>query len=519
MQLFINGKEISLSADERVAITLQQNDLADVSKPNTSYTNKFKILKNADNIAAMEFLGVAGFTSRMPYRLNNVNLLEDSILLIQNGFCEIVDSDSKYYNINVYGSEKEFFEKIKGYTLQDVYPDENVTWNVNNLFHYTSGTTTFCFPIAQYSNASYHSNFVQQNNPFTRCSSLEMSPNFFVRNLFKNIFLHVGYTFELPTSVTTDPVYNNLIVPSQKGVRANGVVYGQPFNVKNCVPRLDCITLIKEIMWRYGLVMQVNQSRKKVIFFKLSELITSSEIVDWSDKFSELKSEIYSIGNYGQTNIFEYADDEADENIPEFYPANLLRGIFQLDNETLPNEKTVITSAIKKGKICKQEELTGNTGVKGVVFLDFNSGQIVTGDFLFDLFETTVSDEGQISNRDIPTYLMHLTTRNDIINFGIMDNFGFYTTRDIVAKVATNENISFQDFINNHYQGLINVLNTPMLVKCKMNLNLLDIHNLDFNKRYYIKQLHSHFYLNKIKNWENGKEVEVELIRIPPTND
>ena len=519
MQLFINGKAIDVSPSERVAITFQRNDLADISKANTSYTNKFKIPKTPNNVNAFEYLGVNGFSTRVPYRLNDVSLVDNSIQIIYNGYAEIVDSDSDSYNINIYGAEKTFFEQIKGITLQDVYPDNIINWTAENLKLYTTSNINFCFPIAQYNGHAEQRGSLQSGIAFCKTRVMSTSPYFFVKQLFQNIFSYLGYTVSYP--IVNDSIFTKLVMPSQLGVSQflTTIQYGQPYNIKNSVPQMAVTSFLKEIMYRFQLVIKVDEFNKRVHFKQLDDIITSNDVVDWSDKYDALKNEKYAFSNYGQNNHFIYANDVADENFPDINPANILRGSFPIDNETLDKDKTIITSEFIKPKLARQRQ-TNDFAQGRIYFPDGNSY------YLYDNAENTVDYEsGDVEKKENEYQILHLSTlrqgtaiRTVNIHFVRPDGSDEVATA-IQARAAQLDNISFQEFLDNNYPQLINLLDNVVIVKCMMNLNLLDIHNFDFFSRVYLKQFSSYFYVNKITNWEKNKAVEVELIKIPAPVD
>lgn len=527
MQIYFNGKELDLAQDERVTLTLQMNNLADISKANTSFTNSFKVPKTARNVGIMEYLGVNGNSTRIPYEQNKVTVLEDSIVLVNDGYAVVDNTDPKNYDINIYGSEKTFFEQVKNYTLQDVYPDTNVMWTAPNLLNYVTSMTDWCLPVAQYNADAYHTSFAQAINPaFTRTKALETSPHFFVKNLFERIFSHLGYTVSFPMS--GDSVFNRLIIPSQKGVSQLGVIYGANFNIKQCVFDTGCDTLIKEVMQRYGLLIKVDELKKKVTFTRFTDLLTTSEILDWTDKYVDVKNEKYTIGSYGQTNYYKYAEDTLDNGVANIsiiiptFGANALQGSFDIDNATLDKENTVFESSFTKAKAWGEKIITGTTeafgiGSQGRIYTPSNA---IIGYPLFNVAENELSDSDDVTseknNRVNNFQLMYLKTIEDPVSFGIMDNFGVYQTLvTSQAKVCTNDNIGFQKFLDDNYSGVISLLDNMVVIKAMMKLSVLDIYQFDFHKRIYLQQYGAYFYVNRISNYQKNKLTEVELIKIP----
>jgi hypothetical protein len=475
----------------------------------------------------MEYLGVNGTTTRIPYSQNNVTVVEDSVTLVYNGFAEVTDSNSKEYAINIYGSEKTFFEQIKLLTLKDIYPSTPVLWTADNLLNYVNATENFCFPVAQYNTDTFHTYLTQIFQPlFTKTKALETSPHFFVKYLFESIFTHLGYTLSFPSSISNDEVYKNLVISSQKGVSNLGVVYDSNFDIKQCVHEVGVDVFLKEIMYRYGLIIKVDEFKKKITFTRMNDLLSSAIVYDWTDKFVETKSEKYSIGSYGQNNYLAYSDDVIDDAAYALYPdrfgADVLRGSFAIDNTTLDKEKTIIDSAFSKAKLWGFELITTGeppdiVGVKGRLF---TLTGIVGGEFLFNVSENELLDDGTKKPRENPFSLMYLKTLSEPINYTILDDVNSpHTLTNTTARVCTNDNLSFQSFIDNNYGELINLLDNMVVVKAVMNLSVIDIYKFDFFRRIYLQQFGANFYVNRINNYQKNKLVEVELIKIPTIID
>lgn len=511
MQIFLDGQELDLNPNERIALTFQISDIADLSKANTSYTNKFKIPKTEKNLRILHYLGVPGNLSRKPYILNNVTVLEDSILILGNGYCEISDANGKEYNINIYGSEKTFFEKLKNYTLKDIYPTTNIIWTAQNLLNYVNSSSNFCFPVAQYNGESFHSGSLQTSGTaYSRTKATSSTPVFFVRYIFESIFSFLGYTVTYP--MQTNSIFSKLVLPAQKGVSHFGIQHGDTFNLKNCVHEVACEVLIKELMHRYGLILKVDEINKKVTFQRMDNLLRSSLIIDWTDKFSSFGNEKYFLDGYAQKNYFKYSEDEADINMPELFPSDELIGSFNIQNETLDKEKTIIESAFKKPKMSRPIE--SNTNAKGRIFFPTSNG---INYFLLDLAENTLENDGTYKIKEIPFQLMYLRNIGPTpINFSFIEPSGTQRTAiQIQGRTCSKDNISFQQFINENYVEVKNLLDTMNITKVTMKLSVLDIYRFDFFSRVYLQQFGCFFYVNKITNWQKDKLVDVELIKIP----
>lgn len=514
MQIFLNGEELDLNVGEVVAVTLQINDLGELDKANTSYTNSFRLSRTANNTRIMQNLGIAGNSSRVMYSLNNITILEDSLPILVNGFAQVTEVTPQYYAINVYGSEKTFFEKIKNVTVKDCFPTTNISWTASSLKAYANSGVNFCFPVAQYNGDTIHSGSLQTAGAvFSRTKVIYTSPVFYAKYLFERIFIYLGYTLEYP--IAFDNVFTKLAVPSFKGVSHFNLVYGDTFNIKNCVTEITADNYIKEIMYRFGLIIQVDELNKKVKFTKMDDLLNSGSIKDWTDKMVEFKSEKYEISGYAQKNSLVYSEDEeTDIRFPLMAPANELTGNFVLDIETYDAEKTVITSEAVKPKYWGQQE--SNDWSKGVIYY-YNQQPPNNAWFMLDIAENTIGDDGLPKIKEVPfqfLYLRTIPTAMQIFQLANGTDEDYNLPRPV--QTPTKDFLSFEYYINNYYQNIQRLLGSPTVVKVNMKLDTTDIYNFNFFSRIYLEQFGCYFYLNKINNWQKNKLVEVELIKIPP---
>lgn len=512
MQIFINGQEIDLYQGEKVAITLQINNLGELDKSNTSYTNSFKIPRTATNTRIFENLGIPGNTSRVMFNLNNVSIYEDSLPILVNGFGEITETTPTYYTLNVYGSEKSFFEKIKNVTVKDCFPDFNLSYTSSILANYIRAVGVFCFPLAQYNgNTIFTNSLTVAGASWTRTHVEQTTPVFYAKYLFDQIFVHLGYTVEYPMGAE----FINMVVPAQKGVSHFGLVYGQNFNIKNCVTEINAGQYIKEIMWRFGLIIQVDEVNKKVSFTKMDTLLSSGQILDWTDKLVEIKNEKYKLDGYAQKNIMTYAEDEADDRFPLDVFEDELEGSFNLDIQTYDAEKEVITSEAIKPKMWGYQET--NEWAKGFIWF-WNYSPPNRQIFMLDIAENSIKDDGTVELKEVPFQFMMLRGGVPPMNFTFLSPNGQndYTAVLTTPRVLTKNNLSWQYYIDNYYKNIYQLLAEPTTVKVIMHLSVLDIYNLNFFNRIYLEQYGSYFYLSKINNWQKDKLVEVELIKIPP---
>ena len=72
--------------------------------------------------------------------------------------------------------------------------------------------------------------------------------------------------------------------------------------------------------------------------------------------------------------------------------------------------------------------------------------------------------------------------------------------------------------LDGEYQTIDDMITYPKVYTIKKWLKLNDIANLQFFKRYFVRDLNGYFYLNKISGYNPSKSTEattIELIKLP----
>jgi hypothetical protein len=522
-EVFINNNRLDL-VDKSVSQTFQINDIGNLDTRQTSYTNSFKVPKTPNNIRLFNGLSFVGKyhevdldSEQFPYGTPQARIVENGIELLSNGYAVVSDSGSNYYSINIYGNEKTFFEKLKEYTLQDVFPETIITYSASGLSSHVLSTDNFIFSILSYNpdtRTRYRDEAIGYLTPHRFEIWTERStPQFYVKDLFQNLFNFLGYSVN--HNLHSNSNFQRLLINASKGVSSFEINYGDDFDLKQVAPTLRLNKFLSEIMYRFGLLIKINERTKTVHFKNIDELITGNGIVDWSKKFHSFQKETYKLSNYGILNYFKYQDDvetKSPVNAAIIRPPNELLGSFVINNKNLQKEKTVITSLFKKPRYSR--EYWTNYVVYGLLYFDtpYSDGH------LLDFAEYTVDENGDVSGftESFEPSLLYRTTIPRPLGYSFRKPDGTYEVyHKTYCYKADYLETNFQDYIDNYYQEFIKLLNHTQVINAIINLNTIDIYNLDFFKKVYIKQLGGEFYLNKVKNYKSGKLTEVELVRIP----
>lgn len=111
-----NGVKLDVKDGEKIKYTKQVADIADVSTVNASATNSFKLPKSPTNLQAMQFLGIPGDGSQIPYKKVVAQLLDDGLPLVKSGWLEVKNTDDNY-NASITDGIIDFFKAIEGKKL------------------------------------------------------------------------------------------------------------------------------------------------------------------------------------------------------------------------------------------------------------------------------------------------------------------------------------------------------------------------------------------------------------------
>ena len=120
IQVYIDNNEIQVLNSKGIYPSFQLNNVAKLDDRQTSYTNIFKAPKTPPNIKALSGYGLGVYT-RIPYKKHVARIFENGIEIIKEGIAEISEYDDRFYKIKINGAEKNFFNKITGLTLKDVF--------------------------------------------------------------------------------------------------------------------------------------------------------------------------------------------------------------------------------------------------------------------------------------------------------------------------------------------------------------------------------------------------------------
>ena len=106
-----------------------------------------------------------------------------------------------------------------------------------------------------------------------------------------------------------------------------------------------------------------------------------------------------------------------------------------------------------------------------------------------------------------------------LIVFGGQVGSYYFTASNLTPTQPLCENIytPITYPLDNAYKYLQDIVLKPIVINCKMRLNLTDLIGLKFFKKYFIKEFGGYFFINKLSNInpKSNDSISVELIKLP----
>ena len=360
------------------------------------------------------------------------------------------------------------------------------------------------------------------------------------------------YTYTV-TFNGTDAGYEDPYDPSYscelkvtKAENLNHVGYGWDIPCANNLPDISQVELLKFVAQMFCGIYITNPVTKEVDLIPFNEISRNKKSAyDWSDKLSlgNHYSMKFSFKNYAQKNWLKYTPLEDDTT-------GYGDGYFEIPDESLPAEKTVLETPFSPTKMKKFMDLRNSCYIPNIVT---NSGHRI---FTYDDNGTYWSDDGvnftlfsaadhnhkycwfwgadntnydgdgaridqgvQLTDEIAPRiFVMDIDNASDSIFYFVGDtddpfgdnaDIGFcYFIHD------TLESIDFQSLIDKYYPDFVSMLTNCKVLKVPFKLSANEVSSFDFSRPVWIKYFSSYFYVNKISEFISGQLTEVELLKL-----
>jgi len=262
------------------------------------------------------------------------------------------------------------------------------------------------------------------------------------------------------------------------------------------LPDMSQTEFIKAIANMFCLFVETDEHTKDVSFTTFETISDNRSVAkDWSDKLDMNSSKIaFRIGNYGQKNYFKYSVDSNDTDVTEGFADHY----FSIDDETLPNEVTVVELPFAATKMT-----TKLMGLKVPLIRKIDED----GNFAIDTFPRVLYD----NTSDITGDNIIL---NDTTNLTSASPFITNVPLAYFIDEGKVNNLGFANSLLENYSDFEQLFNRMKVVTAKLNLNLVDVVTFSHFIPVFLEQHAAFFYVNKISNFKANELTTVELIRL-----
>jgi len=481
VQIQIDGKTTDLYSETDIDYTFQVNDIADIKDRQANFTDSFTIPQTPNNIQIFDGLSIPSDTSRIPYERPLCTIKNDGFDLVKKGWLNVSKSTNDY-NINVYSGLVGFFKSLENKKLSDLPIILNQYKTIGDIVN------SWTNPDQKYLLANYGG-----VTHFDRLGELIINADYLVpsirlKYLFELIFEFIDY--EYIGDIFDSEDFETIWITFPNGLI--GTFYKELL-FKDVLKEFTISQFIKEILVMFGLTIYPDDENRKVTFKTIDQRFRTSNVLDWSGKYIVRKEETYAYDTYGENNRFRYRYNNEDV---QFHDGNLV-----INNKNLTNTKDVFTS---KFYAAENEKSIYNLG----------SDSFLSN--IFKLVEESKSNSGEVTFKELKNHfiLIRAVERSGTIKIGSKKDSAVvpydYTG---TFYIGSFENLNYQYFVNNYYNGLYKVLNNSRIHKIDLNLNLIDVLNLDLSALYFFKKEQAYYILNKLQYSESkqsGEFVKVE---------
>lgn len=474
-ELWLNGLKVE-KPQKAVSLNLQINDLGELKDRQSDFTDRFKLELTPRNISIMEYLGIVGNQSTVPYRNISAKWVVDGVELISEGRAivksVIEKNELKQYDVHIYNNNIDFFNAIEGKSIRELdWSDINHKASYIDMIQSLNGTKDYIYAIA-----GYAGKIPVQNNFDLKY----MLPSVFFHAIWRRIWSEAGFTYT--GEVFSDDDFIGTIMGATSFDKGQTNFLQKDF--ASILPDIDQKQFVKEVIWRYGLMFRKIRNESEYEFKYIKDVLVDKEnSVDYSDNFVSKKKGSFRLGKYAKKNWLRYNES----------------------NDGTTNQDGSIDVSI--------ENLGGSKDIMKSVF---NANVNITP---FNYFEVPVfeidTENDSINITEQKPWIAKIEFIQDSNSF--LDEDGEFRVYSGDKPFAKFTNLSFRRQIYFNYREIREVISKAKVFEVLMKFNPEEIYQFNFLKLLYIKQLGSYFYANKIKGYKPDTVSTVELVKIPPS--
>lgn len=199
----INDIELELSAQTKIALTSQINDLSELKDHQSSYSNNIKVPATTRNLSAIGNSDQVQSESTVPYTKNRAKINKLGVDVLKNGFAVLTSVD-KEINLAIYEGNLDFFETIEGRILYDLDLSAlDHDYNLTDIIAMNTATSGLKYPLVNY--GYFADNTTRIIDP------KNLRPCIFAFEILNKIISEAGYTAE--GAVLTNANWLKTLIP------------------------------------------------------------------------------------------------------------------------------------------------------------------------------------------------------------------------------------------------------------------------------------------------------------------
>jgi|GEM_PF-5917028 len=205
-KITVNGKELDLYENEKINLNLQLNNINDISTRNSYYSNTISVPRTAKNTKALDYLGVVGNTSRIPYKRVKCTYTQNTIPLIREGYIQVTDTTEDSFKIVLFDGVIDLSERLKNKTLSDLNLIEyNHYINIPDYLDSFTNTEGYIYALADY--GAYSPDDIYRIE--------YQAPALFAHTVFDKILTDAGFSYS--GAIFNSPDYKDLLLSPTNG--------------------------------------------------------------------------------------------------------------------------------------------------------------------------------------------------------------------------------------------------------------------------------------------------------------
>lgn len=117
VELIVNDKIIDININTPFQFNFTVADIFNIGMVASSYSNAFQAPQNANNILALEGLGLVGSNSQVPYQKTKAVVKYDGFDVVRDGSLNVMETRESFYQLSILEGMTDFFKDIENKTI------------------------------------------------------------------------------------------------------------------------------------------------------------------------------------------------------------------------------------------------------------------------------------------------------------------------------------------------------------------------------------------------------------------